>query len=434
MPMTSPTHLRIQDLVARDHWVDAPLNHADPSGPSIRVYARELVRRGAAQDDKLPWAVFFQGGPGFESPRAFAHGGWLKSLLREHRVLLLDQRGTGRSTPVSAASLAHLTPREQADYLAHFRQDSIVRDAELFRAKVAGGRPWLAYGQSFGGWCNTTYLSFFPEALSGVLYTGGLPPVGWKIEDVYRATAPLVRAKTADFYRRFPESRLILRQICDRLQKDGPLRLPRGGVLSVRGLQYLGMHFYRGDGDLALHYMLERALEADGSLSVPFQLAFENFLSFHSNPLFAVLHEAIYADGPGTATDWAASRVRRETAAFDDFGAQELALTGEMIYPWMFEEFAGLAPWQPAAQLLAEKRDWPALYDIGQLAKNTVPCAAVVYENDMCVARAYTLDGGKRIRGLKTWITSEYEHDGSGVDGERVMDRLLGLMRGDLQR
>ena len=47
-------------------------------------------------------------------------------------MLLLDQRGTGRSTPVSG--------RERAEYLTHFRADSIVRDAELLR-EALGSEP-----------------------------------------------------------------------------------------------------------------------------------------------------------------------------------------------------------------------------------------------------------------------------------------------------
>jgi hypothetical protein len=42
----------------------------------------------------------------------------------------LDQRGTGLSTPVTAAAVAARGgAEEQAAYLQHFRADSIVRDA-----------------------------------------------------------------------------------------------------------------------------------------------------------------------------------------------------------------------------------------------------------------------------------------------------------------
>ena len=52
-------------------------------------------------------------------------------------------------------------------------------------------------------------------------------------------------------------------------------------------------------------------------------------------------------------------------------------LTGEHVFPWMFDEFAGLAPFREAARLLAD-RPWGLLYDLGVLAVNEVPCAAAI--------------------------------------------------------
>ena len=78
----------------------------------------------------LPWLAFFQGGPGFGSPRPEGNSGWIKRALQDYRVLLLDQRGTARSTPINYQTLARFgTSQAQADYLKHFRTDSIVRDA-----------------------------------------------------------------------------------------------------------------------------------------------------------------------------------------------------------------------------------------------------------------------------------------------------------------
>ena len=58
---------------------------------------------------------------------------------------MLDQRGTGRSTPVAA--LAGMTAQQQADYLAHFRADSIVRDAEWIRREL-GVERWSVLGRA----------------------------------------------------------------------------------------------------------------------------------------------------------------------------------------------------------------------------------------------------------------------------------------------
>ncbi len=95
----------------------------------------------------------------------------------------------------------------------------------------------------------------------------------------------------------------------------------------------------------------------------------------------------------------------------------------------MFEDFAALAPLREAADLLAE-REWPLLYDPEQLRRNEVPAAAAVYANDMYVERAFSERTAADIRGLRPWVTSEYEHDGLRADGERILGRLIDLARG----
>src|SRR5215213_5234603 len=101
--------------------------------------------------------------------------GWLKRALDDYRILLLDQRGTGRSAPVGR-DIPGATPAERAEYLTHFRADSIVRDAEWIRRELDVER-WSVLGQSFGGFCVVTYLSLAPEGLREAFITGGLPPV-----------------------------------------------------------------------------------------------------------------------------------------------------------------------------------------------------------------------------------------------------------------
>jgi pimeloyl-ACP methyl ester carboxylesterase len=93
------TSLRIPGLVLTDHVLTLPLDHDSPDAGSIEVFAREV----AAPDGlDRPFLVFLQGGPGQEAPRPTNRPGsppWLARALRDYRVLMLDQRGTGRSTP-----------------------------------------------------------------------------------------------------------------------------------------------------------------------------------------------------------------------------------------------------------------------------------------------------------------------------------------------
>ena len=136
------TH-EIHGLVLTDHEFSVPLDHERPDGERIDVFAREVAAEDAGD---RPLLVFFQGGPGGESPRPTdpKTPRWLPRALEDYRVLLLDQRGTGRSTPVG--SLPGLGPEQQAAYLRLHRADSIVRDAELIRREL-GIERWSVLGQ-----------------------------------------------------------------------------------------------------------------------------------------------------------------------------------------------------------------------------------------------------------------------------------------------
>jgi len=146
-------------LVLTEHELSVPLDHASPDGERITIFAREVADPDGRDQ---PFLVYLQGGPGSEAPRPTRRPtapGWLDRALSEYRVLMVDQRGTGRSTPIG--TLPGMTPQQQADHLALFRADSIVRDCEWIRRELGVDR-WSVFGQSFGGFCVTTYLSIAP--------------------------------------------------------------------------------------------------------------------------------------------------------------------------------------------------------------------------------------------------------------------------------
>lgn len=227
---------RTPGLVITEHEFDVPLDHADPSSERITVFAREV---GDPDGRAKPFLVFLQGGPGFESPRPTRHPsspGWLDRALGDFRVLMLDQRGTGRSTPVG--SLARRSPDEQADYLKHLRADSIVRDAEWIRRALNVER-WSVLGQSFGGFCVTAYLSMAPDGLREAFITGGLPPVGRNTDDVYRATYRRTLERNRHYYERYPEDRARVVSIHEHLDSHD-VRLPSGDRLTAPRFRQIG--------------------------------------------------------------------------------------------------------------------------------------------------------------------------------------------------
>ena len=375
--------------VLTDHVFTVPLDHQRPGGEQIEVFAREVApagRRGS--DPGLPWLVFLQGGPGFGGPRPFGRESWLSRALDDYRVLLLDQRGTGRSTPASRHTLARLaSPRAQADYLSLMRADSIVADAELIRRRLTGGQPWSVLGQSFGGFCAVTYLSFAPEGIREAFITGGLPGLGATADDVYRVTYPIVAERNRRHYERFPVDADRARAIARHLASHEVI-MPGGARLTVPAFQSLGRLLGAAGGSDTLHYLLEEAFAGD-VISDAFLARAAAELSFAEAPLYALLHEACYAQG--AATRWAADRIMAEFAEFDPAAAVDgditLLFTGEMIYPWMFETDPVLRPLRDAAEELAAREPWPRLYDPARLAANDVPAAAAVYFDDMYVPR-----------------------------------------------
>jgi pimeloyl-ACP methyl ester carboxylesterase len=179
-----------------------------------------------------------------------------------------------------------------------------------------------------------------------------------------------------------------------------------------------------------LHYLLELAF-CDGvrgaELSLPFLRDFENSQHFETNPVFAVLHEMCYTQR--AASRWSAQRIRDEFPETNWAPARPPSFTGEMIYPWMFDEYERLLPLREVAHILAEEANWPMLYDPARLRGNDVPSAAVIYADDMYVPRVHSEPTADAIRGMKAWITNEYEHNGLRTDGERVFGRLLDLVR-----
>jgi pimeloyl-ACP methyl ester carboxylesterase len=413
------TTVRIPGLVLTEHTITVPLDHDQPGdGRTVEVFAREVAD---PEGTDKPLLVFLQGGPGFEAPRpAGGVGGarspaWLDRALRDFRVLMFDQRGTGRSTPVGPATLQDLEPEAQAEYLTHFRADSIVRDAEAMREALGVDR-WSVLGQSFGGFCVVTYLSIAPDGLREALITGGVPPLRTPIDDVYRDTYARVIERTRRYYARYPGDRERMRALRGAVA-EGSVRLPDGDALTWRRVRQLGQWLGMSDGADSLHYLLEQPFDSPGfrhDIAAP--------MGFERNPLYAAVHEACYADGGVTA--WSAERVLP-----DEYADDPDLFTGEHVYPWMFEDYGELRPFAQAAELLA-RHQWPTLYDPDALAACEVPAAAVIYHEDPYVERAHSERTAAVIRGMRPWVTSEYDHDGIRADGNRVLGRLLDLARG----
>lgn len=405
----------VPGLELTDLTLDVPLDHDRPGGEQISLFARIVAEPGA--DDK-PYLVYLQGGPGSEAPRVGSIGAvpWLARALREHRVIMLDQRGTGRSTPVGPQILEGRRAREAAEYLTHFRADAIARDAELLR-EALGVEKWSLLGQSFGGFTTLRYLSAHGGSVEKALFTGGIPALGQQLDDVYTTTWHGMIARSERYWARFSGDRDRFRALADRAEA-GQLRLPDGQRVGVERLRRLGLMLGGTGGAERLHHLLELDPEApafahDLAAALPFS---------GRNPIYAVLHESCWADG--FATRWAADRTKPRDVAEDP-----TLLGGEHVHRDLFIEDPELAVWAEVADVLAE-HEWPRLYDEEALRGCEVPGAAAVYYDDAYVPREFSLATAALLPRLTPWITSEYEHNGLRHGGAHVVGHLLDLAAG----
>ncbi|MBT1181886.1 alpha/beta fold hydrolase [Bifidobacterium sp. CP2] len=493
--MTLLNEYYVPGLHIEDRSIDVPLDWTghEPGrgfdGAAIKLFYRVVTTPEHVHDD-LPLLVFLQGGPGGAGPRLLSpqSDGWIEEATKHFRVILPDQRGTGRSGRIDTHTMARIAAaheddaqaaaRAQADHLKHFLADSIVRDFEHLRRTEFGGRHWTTLGQSYGGFLTLTYLSLYPEGLDASFTTGGIPHVPADATEVYEHTFPRMAAKTRRFYERYPQDAERMAALADRLPSakevsefvDGltggvldpmggspierrlgviagmeahgfPL-LPNGDPLTVERLQCLGSDFGMKPSFERVHWILDDAfLGGDGStpsagedapLTDEFLAKVMNATS--SRPLYWPLQEFIYANGElDEPIRWAAQRVRDRRPEFG-VGERPLLFTGEAMFPWMFEQEAALRPFRAAMDVLMEDMRFGVIYDEERLAGNEVPLQAAVYFDDMYVDSGLQLDTLSRVGNSHYWVTNEFEHD--GLHGSAVFRHLWreALDRGDLER
>ncbi len=411
----------------------------------VTIFYREVCLPQNEHKD-MPLLIFLQGGPGGKSPRPLnpSSDGWIAHAIKYFRVILPDQRGTGRSSAVDGRVITRIGhdgfdgltgPKAQAAYLHRFFADSIIRDFEWIRLTAFHGKKWVTEGQSYGGFLTLTYLSLFPEALIASFTTGGIPAVPANPHELYAHTMTKVRMKVQQYYERYPQDAARLARIADQLSQ-GDVRLPNGDSFSIARLQSLGSGFGMKPGFERVHWLLDDAFNADGSLSTAFLSGVLASTSSYGDELYWTLQEGIYEDGGDSGTcqpcDWAAeSEIARHGGLFSP-DHRPLMLTGEMARHWMFEEDSSLKPFAAAEDILMSDTSWGKLYDIKQLRANTVPLQAAVYQEDMYVPSELSLRTLSSIGNAHAWVTNSFQHD--GVHGDFVWQHLYDLAsaRGDL--
>ncbi|KAG9248857.1 Alpha/Beta hydrolase protein, partial [Calycina marina] len=452
--LESKSHLIPGKFKVSELLFEVPKDYSKPSSGSLQIFARSVIRdeKPAAfqleedrrKESQKPWFVYLQGGPGCacSAPQNMAITDTV--LDKGYQMLYLDQRGTGLSTPVTAETLALQGDiLKQADYLKLFRADSIVKDCEAIRKTLTENYPmelqkWTLFGQSFGGFCILTYLSKSPLGLRECFMSGGMAPIGRSAEQVYAATYKKVIERNKAYYAKYPEDVSTMHMLAFHIQSKGGLTLPSGAKLTVRTLLTLGRAFGMHGGLDHVHDLVLRMktdLAQFQFVTRPTLSALESALSIDDTVLYAVLHEAIYCEGK--ASRWAADRVGKSLREFQWLTPtapnpalvkeQPLYFAGEMIYPFLFENFPELEQLGEVARILAEYSGWPQLYNQWQLANNEVPLYAATFVDDMYVDFGLAQESAKLIQNCKQYITNSMYHNAIRAKTDGVLKGLFAL-------
>ncbi|RWA14870.1 hypothetical protein EKO27_g210 [Xylaria grammica] len=440
-------------LLVKELWFKVPLDYSKPEGQTIKLFARSAIKYerpivASTEVVQRPYLLFLQGGPGFGTPAPQDCPLSKHMLDRGYELLLLDQRGTGFSSPISAHTLGRIGgPQEQADYLKLFRADTLVKDSEAVRLCLTKDFPpekkkWTTFGQSFGGMMTMTYLSFAPEGLRECFITGGLASLDKGPEEVYQATYQRTIERNKAYYTKFPQDVKAVKDIAEKIQELGGRKgvpLPAGGLLTVRRLMTLGLHLGMDGGLDTVHNFIIRMkadLDQFGVFSRATLNALEQDGGWDVAPIYTLLHEPCWCYGPGVAGRWAAERVGRGIEQYqwlrDDWsgpgslGDRPLFFSGEMIFPFHFETCSELIKMKETAHILANYDAWSPLYDIKQLSKNEVPVYAASY-NDMYVDAGLARVTASRIQGIKVFESNILFHSALRAKPDEVLRELLAL-------
>ena len=161
IPMANEECKDFQEQEIPKDWfqgtLTVPEDVSHPEGAKVNIFYY-----GNINPDSIP-TVFFNGGPGHSSHGSevfLAKYQRLFDLGKKVSVIFLDQRGTGCSSGY---------PRGRDDAtlqrLRLYGTRGIVEDAEALRAKLWPGKPWIASGQSYGGYIVHRYVMLHPEGL-----------------------------------------------------------------------------------------------------------------------------------------------------------------------------------------------------------------------------------------------------------------------------
>ena len=205
--------------------IEVPEDPKNPEGQKIKVFYYGKITPGQTP------TVFFNGGPGSDSHYSSKSLRlWQKQRDPHEKIswVFIDQRGNGCSDFFPQGN-----SEESISRLSHYGSDGIVADAEVIRKKLLGNKPWIAFGQSFGGYITHRYFIEHPRSLkAGFSHGNTINSDGYlRIKNRIRSQ---IRLKD-EYFKVYPEDKKIVDRMVSYLEKGDCVEDPEGLMPKVCG-------------------------------------------------------------------------------------------------------------------------------------------------------------------------------------------------------
>lgn len=189
---------QVPAVKAQCRFMSVPENWANPEGKTIQLRVAKIAARKSSEAVQDP-ILFLAGGPGQAALEAYPLlAAAFESINETRDVVLIDQRGTGESTPLDCeidSSWDLLESEADVDWEGyvrgclegitadprHFTTVDAVADFEHVR-KALGYEQYNLVGVSYGTRAALTYVSRHPDSIRSVVIDGVVPsqePLGY---------------------------------------------------------------------------------------------------------------------------------------------------------------------------------------------------------------------------------------------------------------
>ena len=262
----------------------------------------------------------------------------------------------------------------------------------MIRRQLAGPRPsaGASSGESYGGFCAAQLPVDATGWFARGVRHGGLPPLEATADDYHRADYPEVQRKSHKLFDRYPDDLSAVQLASSSACIGDEVTLPPAEAAAVRRFQQLGFMLGFDDGMEISTICSNRVLRRNPRRRAVLRVSprTRELPTVRDQPDLRGAPRDVLHAARGVAL--VGARIRAEFPETEWAPGRPPSFTGEMIYPWMFDDYPGAAAAARSRAIGSPTATWPVLYDACAACAQRGPGAAVIYAEDMYVPRGHS--------------------------------------------